>query len=591
MSAPEARPGRDAVGQAATGRRSASRPPSGTARPVIDLHDVEAVYPDGDGVGPLTLSLAPGERLLVVGPSGSGKSTVLRLLHGAVPQVTDARVTGSLDVVGLDPLTAPVHDFAGRVGVVLQNPADAVCLGRVDEDVALPLECVGAPVGEIDAGIDRALALAGAGHLRDRATSDLSGGELQRVDLASGLAGDPVLLLLDEPTSMLDADGVASVREAVDAAAQRLGAATVMVEHRLDELTGDAGPAALPPRWLVLDDTGHPVSDAPLAAMTWGSVRGLLEQGCWLPADLELHALLGDHDDAEPVGEELAPALDVPGIRGRLAGLGDGAAPAEAVGAAQTEPEHEPEREPVLVARGLDVAAGGRGRRVLTGVDLDAAPGELVAIIGANGSGKSSLLTTLAGLADPLAGTVTAPRAAMVFQDPEAQMARRTVRAEAAWGLPDDDGPRVDAALEATGLARLAERSPFRLSGGQKRILSLVSVLLHRRRLLCADEPTFGLDRRASRTVLAMLRETSDDGACVLVSTHDMRAVAAWADRVLVVGGGTILADGDPGAILRDGAFMERAGLRPSRLVREADARVLRELDAMVDGARDGAAV
>lgn len=566
-----------------TPERAAAPSPAGD-RELVRLDGLEAVLPTGDGVGPLSLTIREGERVLLIGPSGSGKTTVLHLLHGAVPQVFDARLAGSVRVVGLDPARAPVHAFAGAVGVVMQSPEDSICLERVDEEIALPLESLGVPAEDIPAGIDDALSLAGASHLRERSTTGLSGGELQRVGLAAGLAGRPRLLLLDEPTSMLDAAGVRSVSAAVDAAARRLGAAVVLVEHRLDELSAEGGLADLPARWLVLDASGRVAWDGPVASMPWGTVRELLAAGCWLPADLELHALLGGYDDAAPVGADLAPSLDDPGIRAALA-QSDTARPAL--------PASSRARPARAVVRGsrLAVAAGrASGRRarresraVLTGVDLELHAGELVCVVGANGAGKSSLLLALAGLSRPAAGTLEAPPATMVFQDPEHQFARATVLEEAAHGLPRSAIGRVHEALDGVGLGPWERASPFRLSGGQKRLLSLVSVLLHDRPLVCADEPTFGLDRAASVSALRLLRRAADAGSAVLMATHDLRAVATWADRVLVLGEGQILLDDGPGEVLARADLLERAGLRPPRIARELDRTALEALDAALD--------
>jgi energy-coupling factor transport system ATP-binding protein len=203
-------------------------------------------------------------------------------------------------------------------------------------------------------------------------------------------------------------------------------------------------------------------------------------------------------------------------------------------------------------------------------VDLDLRAGEVVALVGANGAGKSTLLACLAGLLPPLAGAVDGPRAGLVVQNPEHQLAGRTVRAEVAVGLPP--GPatdeRVAAALARFGLTRLADRDPHRLSGGEQRRLSLAAMLVHDRPVLLADEPTFGLDRHGTAAVLGALADEARAGRAVLLTCHDLRAVASVADRVLVVADGRLLADVDPLALLRDGGLLAAARLRPSRLLR-----------------------
>ncbi|MFF1529042.1 ABC transporter ATP-binding protein [Cellulomonas sp. NPDC058312] len=545
------------------------------AVPVLHTEALEAVFATGDGVGPVDLRVAPGEQVLLLGPSGAGKSTVLRCLHGAVPHVVPAQVTGRVRVAGRDVATTTVAGLADVVGVLAQDPETGVCLPDVDEEVAFPLENLGVDPDRIGAAVDRALDVTGAAHLRDRRTDGLSGGELQRVALAAALAPGPALLLLDEPTSMLDADGVAAVRSALAAARDRTGAACVLVEHRLDELAGDAGLDGLPGRWVVLDRQGRVTHDGPAADVASRAGADLLARGCWLPLDVELAAAFGG-----PVGS--------PDHQRRVLDL---------AARAPASPVVPRGAGPTLVARGLAVApppAPGRRRRdvapVLHDVDLTLRAGEVVALVGPNGSGKSTLLACLAGVARPAAGTVTGPRAGLVLQNPEHQLSRTTVRAEVAAGLPR--GPATDArvtdVLERFDLTGHADHHPHQLSGGQQRRLGLAAAHVHDRPFLLADEPTFGLDRHGTVAALRALTAAAAQGRGVLFSCHDLRAVAGTADRVLVVTDGRLIADVGPLTLLRDPGLLDAARLRVPRVLRWlADAvddlgqlrHALRELD------------
>jgi energy-coupling factor transport system ATP-binding protein len=534
------------------------------AAAVLDVAGLEVVLDGGAGVGPVDLRLAPGEQVLVLGPSGAGKSTLLRCLHGAVPHAVPARVQGRVAVAGRDVAEHGVAALADVVGVLAQDPETGVCLADVADEVAFPLENLGTPPAAIGPAVEAALAATGAAHLVGRRTDALSGGELQRVGLAAAVVTRPRLLLLDEPTSMLDADGVAAVRAALAVARAATGAACVLVEHRLDALAGDAGVAGLPGRWVVLSADGRVTHDGPAAQVARAAGPELLARGCWLPEDVELAVALGG-DPGDPGQPDRVRAL----------------AEAASRGAPRTAPA--PPGEVLLAARGLAVGRGGPARRggrsprrgpapdpVLRGVDLDLRAGEVVALVGANGAGKSTLLACLAGLLPPLAGAVDGPRAGLVVQNPEHQLAGRTVRAEVAVGLPP--GPatdeRVAAALARFGLTRLADRDPHRLSGGEQRRLSLAAMLVHDRPVLLADEPTFGLDRHGTAAVLGALADEARAGRAVLLTCHDLRAVASVADRVLVVADGRLLADVDPLALLRDGGLLAAARLRPSRLLR-----------------------
>ncbi|WP_456789068.1 ABC transporter ATP-binding protein [Cellulomonas sp. P5_C5] len=466
------------------------------------------------------LDVRAGEQVLVLAGSGAGKSTLLRVLAGIVPQVVDAEVTGVVRVAGLDATTTPTADLAARVGTLTQDPADQLCLPTVLDEVAFALENRGVAPARIGPAVHRTLASVGAAHLAGRRTAELSGGEGQRIALAAALVADPSVLLLDEPTALLDPAAARGVAGAVRAAG---GArTTLMVEHRLDEL------GQLPGRVLVLGPDGRVRADGPTDQVLRDDARALAALGTWLPLSAELAAAGVGSLDRLTVGP--TPA-SVPGAR-------------------------------VLGARGLRVR---RGRRtVLDGVDLDVHAGRVTAVVGLNGSGKSSLLLALAGLL-PSDGTVTGGSVGLVFQHPEHQLLARSVRDELAWGprrarLPDVDD-RVSAALDAYRLTGLADRDPFRLSGGQQRRLSLGAMAVCGHDVLLADEPTFGQDRHTSAACADALRRLADEGRGVVLVTHDLRLVGEVADDVLLLRDGHTLAHGPVDAVLADDALLARAGL------------------------------
>lgn len=524
-----------------------------TDDPVLEVDDLSVrvrrrTAPILSGV---TLRVEPGEQILLLGTSGSGKSTLLRCVTGVIPHSIDADVTGAVRVASHDTGTSSVVDLSRRVGWLSQDPAAAVCLATVAAEVALPLENRAVPPEQIDSAVDGALAAVGARDLRDRDTATLSGGQTQRVALAATLAAQPDLVVLDEPTSMLDPAGIAAVRSAVDSGLRGRSASVVLVEHRLDEFAGAAGIAGLPPRTVVLND-GAIAADGPTAQVLAEQGPALHRGGCWLPLDSELGALSGD-----------TGGLESQRNRDLLLGL------AGSVDAGTSSPG-----EVALRAQGLAVVPGQRRRRrgkggnpALRGVDLALCRGEVVAVLGANGTGKTSLLLTLAGLLQPGSGRVTGPRPGMVFQNPEYQFLAHQVRAEVAADVLAGDA--VDRALAAHRLTQLADQNPYRLSGGEKRRLSLAAMLAHTERsVLLADEPTFGLDRRDAIAAAQALRAAADDGRSVVMATHDLRMVAAWADRVVVLGDGGVLADGPTTSVLGRSEVLQRAGLTVPALVR-----------------------
>ena len=565
----------------------------------------------------ITLDIAPGEQVLVLGSSGAGKSTLLQLVSGVIPHSVVAAVDGSVTVGGSDTRDSSVVELSRAVGLLAQDPSSGVCLPTVAEELALPLENRGVDPAAISGRIDAALAAAGVGSLRERRTAQLSGGEGQRVALAAALVAEPPVLLLDEPTSMLDAEGVRAVRSAIAASVARYSPAVILVEHRLDEFAGRAGVGGLPQRSIVLDAAGAVAADGPTREVLAAHAGALIAAGCWLPFESELDAVFGAAFGAllgaaagttagtvAGTARDTAAGLDSPAVRaGLLAFAAEHAAIASSTSASSSG-------APVLSTTGLAVSRERRPRRsraplhpVLTGIELDVHPGEIVALLGANGAGKSTLLLTLAGLLAPAAGVVAGARAGMVFQNPEHQFVAHTVAGEIGFGLPA--GPATDALvarlLDDHGLAELADQHPHRLSGGEKRRVSVAAMLAHERPVLLADEPTFGLDRRATIGVMAALRRTAADGTAVVFSSHDLRTVATLADRAVVVAHGRVVSDGAVFDVLRDAAALEAAHIELPPLVEwlldnvGSDAgvrRALERLDAEVgaSGAAGGRA-
>ncbi|MGJ9372685.1 ATP-binding cassette domain-containing protein [Nesterenkonia sp. CF4.4] len=489
----------------------------------------------------LDLQIAPGEKVLLAGPSGAGKSTLLHAL-AAVLHDDEAEVHGQLLLDGVAPDQA-----RGRAGLMQQDPESQVVLSRIGDDVAFAAENLAVPREQIWGRVQIALDDVGLeGFALDHPSSKLSGGQKQRLALAGILAMRPGLLLLDEPTANLDPEGLWQVRDAVLAAAEATGATVIVVEHRLEVWAEHMDT-------LLVLETGGGIRRRGRAAEIFtdaGLREELSQMGLWVPGRDPLEGL-PEWRRGSPRGA--SSDGDGPG--------GDGAGGSAAA----------PSTAPLLLAEGLAVGrhspqAGWRRAApappTLTDLDLVIRRGQTLGITGANGAGKSTLLLTLAGLLPAHAGGVSATpeltgtllggellaqdphqwrsadlvaRIGMVFQEPEHQFVCSTVREELALGAEQARTPgttdrmfseeqveeRVCRLLDRLGLSELADANPFTLSGGEKRRLSVGTVLSAGPEVLMLDEPTFGQDARTFGELISLLREHLDSGGTVLAVTHD----------------------------------------------------------------------
>ena len=550
-----------------------------------------------------SLDLHPGTTTLLLGPSGCGKSTLTRLLPGLVPHCLPSVYRGSVQVGGQEVADAEVSHLAGTVAVVMQDPDAQVVTTSVLDEVCYGLENLCVPVDEIEPRARRALDDVGLAGRESTSPWELSGGQRQRLVLACALAQAPALLVLDEPTANLDPAATAAFYRLLPGIQSR-GAAVLVVEHDLDDVIEHVSHV------IALGPDGATLACGPTRRVLAHHGRALARAGVRLPSATRLSHLLGGVEQGRVQGveqsgsgadrsatthdEAVVPLTLADGARLLAAArlpethAPDGApASPPPTGTAARHAAAVPGTPPALEVRDIDVprGRGSRRHRVLAGISLTVAAGQVLAVTGANGSGKTTLLRALAGLEAWTGGSVRVagrerrpgvpgPEVTLVSQNPEHQLLERTVADELAHGLrlagADEKEVRrsVSERLERFGLAAHAEVSPFLLSGGQQRRLSVASVLGRHRDLICLDEPTFGQDQHSCEALMALLRSIAREGTAVVLSTHDMGLVAEHADRVLVLADGQALAEGTPEEVLTDPGLLERAGLTPPPLVR-----------------------
>ena len=496
---------------------------AGAARPV--LRDVN-------------VRIDEGELCLVIGPTGSGKSTFLGAINGLVPHFTGGTLLGTVSVDGRDTRTHPPRELADVVGHVGQDPVSGFVTDLVEEELAYSMEHLALDPPVMRKRVEEILDLLGLAELRDRPLRTLSGGQQQRVAIGAALTAHPRVLVLDEPTSALDPTAAEEVIAAVTRLVHDLGMTVILAEHRLERVIqhadrvvwvpGDGGIVVGPPATVLAA-----VGDVP-------PIVGLSRLAGWDPLPLSIR-------DARRL------ALD---LRQRLTDR----APDERRASAQTGGASAP----ALVAQGMTVTYG--SIVAVRDVGLTLGVGGIAAVMGRNGSGKSSLLWALQGSGPRLRGAVRVdgrdpadldPRDArrlvgLVPQEASDLLYLETVNAECRQA---DNESGATPGMCRSLLDRLVpsvpgEAHPRDLSEGQRLALVLAVQLSARPSVLLLDEPTRGLDYAAKRHLATILRDLADEGHAILLSTHDVEFVATVADRVLVMADGELVADGSADDVL-----------------------------------------
>ncbi len=472
---------------------------------IVEAEALTVSYGRRPAVAAVSLGIAEGERVLLTGRSGCGKSTLVRCFNGLVPQAVPARLDGSLRVAGHVPSATPVEQMAGVVAMVFQNPATQFFNLTVGEEVAAGPRNLGLEDREAGRRAAAALGWMGLEGLEGRALGTLSGGERQRLAIASALAMRPRLLVLDEPTSHLDLSGSRLLIEALTHLNREDGLTVLVVEHRLGEV------AHFTSRTLVMHE-GALVAD--------DSTDEIFSRREWLRS-------LGLRRPAAAPPQDWSELI---------------------------VPDGSKRQRPILQLADLSVGYG--RRRVIDGLSLTLYEGEFAALVGDNGAGKSTLARVAAGLQRPQRGRVhwLAGRGrpgrdvALLFQDPAGQLFCETVGDEVRFGPENFGEPDagVQAALEATSLGALASRQVQRLSLGEQQRTALAALLALRPRVLILDEPTIGQDWGHLQQVMDFLLSLTRSGTSVLLISHDFKLVHRYADRVMLLRGGRIAAEGSP---------------------------------------------
>ena len=515
----------------------------------------------------INLDIYPGERVLIAGPSGSGKSTLAACINGLNPFSNPGECTGTLMVDGVDAPHSSIFDLAGHVGTVLQDP-DGQFIGlTVGEDIAFSLENNCTPQPEMKEIVQHAAELVGIENHLGFAPHELSGGQKQRVSLAGVMVDDVKILLFDEPLANLDPATGKQAIELIDTIQQKTDTIVLIIEHRLEDVL-----------WrnvdrIVLVNEGRILADMRPDDLLSGSL--LAENGIREPLYLTAMRYAGIAVTPEKHPAHIDSVVLDKADTARLHSWFQ----------AEPLPAPKPAPEPLLEVRDLCFGYN-KGQHTLQNVSFSIGKGEMVSIVGRNGAGKSTLSKLICGFETQDSGEIylngkdlkdenirrRAKHIGYVMQNPNQMISKTMIYDEVAMalqgsGLTEEQiQEKVEDTLKVCGLYPFRNWPVSALSFGQKKRVTIASVLVQDPELILLDEPTAGQDFRHYTDIMEFLQGLNTRGVTVVMITHDMHLMLEYTRRALVFCDGRLIADRTAAAVLCDPALVEQAALKETSL-------------------------
>ena len=511
----------------------------------VKVHDFSLRFETNqkDILSHLNFELSQDETVLLLGPSGSGKSTLTSCLNGIFPRELDGEMDGEIFIDGKMVSDYMPGELSKKVGVVFQDPETQFCMLTVEDEVAFGLENIGVPNDEMEAKIDDVLSLVHLLDFKESNIASLSGGQKQKLALACILALEPSLIILDEPTANLDPIATKDIIQTISLLKEERSFGLIIIEHKLDGWTD------LAERCLLLNRRGEMFYDGLLRDAIRDERLQLAEQGIWLPKISQY--LLENNPELTDLPLTVEDFSEYPSYWDHIK---------------QIKPKqyHPVQVDPIVETHNLSWSA--KKREIVKDVSLTFYEGEFVAIVGANGSGKTSLSRILADIQKPASGNIYLKGKALnkwkesllrqeigyVFQNPEHQFITNTVFDEVAFSLKvkhqpaDTINEKVHSILDTFGLLELKNEHPFSISQGQKRRLSVATMIVDDQSFLLLDEPTFGQDAHSNLELMKLLQQRYQSDSTIVMITHDMEIVDRYATRVIVIDNGKVVADSPP---------------------------------------------
>jgi energy-coupling factor transporter ATP-binding protein EcfA2 len=559
---------------------------SGNSRNIIEIRGLSFRYHGADRDSLENVNLEIGEREIVViaGHSGSGKSTLLRCLNGLIPFQHSGTYVGEVLVAGRKVTESRMSELAKSVGFVFQNPENQIFMFSVERDIAFGLENLGFPREEIRRRVDEIMDLLGIKGLALRAPHELSDGQKQRVAIAGVMVMRPEIIVLDEPTSLLDPFAARELLQLILRLRNELGMTILIVEHRLDLLT------RLATRLIVMDRGRIMFNGQPEVIL---SEEGLSNYGVLEPTIVRLakQSRLRRPDGKIPLNVEDFLEVSKADLFRKNASK-----PIIPFLDQHSKNPYEPlqeiaeeslgRHEAAVSFEGVDYSRD-NGVAALIGISLDIRKGETVAIMGANGAGKSTLIRHINGLLKPTHGKVTtlgvetrmasvaslSRKVGIVFQNPNSQLFAQTVESEIEFALKNFGFPpqaikeRVEWALDSFDLSRYSDSSPMELSGGERKRLCIALVLAWEPEIIILDEPTVGQDSNQKEKLVEIIKMLGSQNKTVIIVSHDVEFIWPLQPRIVLMSHGRIVGDGPAQTVLTDEDLLNRARVVTPQLV------------------------
>ncbi len=560
-------------------------------QPVIEVRNLSFVYPRSSkkAIDNQSFDNYAGEFVLLCGSSGSGKTTLAKCLNGIIPHLSVGDMYGEVKVNNLNTAEVQIHELSSEIGMVFQNPEDQIFSIRVSDEVALGVECQGYKHDDIVKRVDYAMDKLRITDIKNRLTFSLSGGQKQKVSIASNLAILPSIIVLDDPTTDLDPISKQEVMDIlqelkkeiqldVSGTGEKKGMTFLVIEHELTDLMEFVD------RVMVMHE-GRIVFNGEPGEVFYENYEFLDKIGVRIPDHIRLGRYLMDQgcqysEVKYPV--KLADVVDF-----AKKSLIDGRLKFPTI---KYKDYSIKSTEKVAEVKNLSFKYPTSDCMVIDNINFDIYKGEFFAIVGHNGSGKTTIMKNLLGILHPTQGDVLingrntkdTPISQLildigyVFQNPDNQLFCNTVKEEIQFGLKNNDYEQskiddlTERALDIVGLKAREDEHPFSLSRGERQRLAVATMLVSNPKIIMLDEPTTGLDERDLRGILELMQELIDfhDGTLIMV-THDMEIVAKYATRILVVEKGRIVLDGDPIKVFKENAHqLEHLKLKPTTISR-----------------------